>query len=83
MTLYQALQDVNKGRIIDNGCNYELIALAKGRYTFELFSGRSITIICNDTPAENARKLENNYYNMITPAEHFDGIRTADYTKEV
>lgn len=79
MTLLEALQDIGKGRIIDNGCNYELIALAKGRYTLTI-DEEPLTITLTGTPGENADEIQRVYsdhihsrhklYNRITKAEY-------------
>ena len=66
MTLLEALQDIGKGRIIDNGCSYELIALAKGAYTFTLANGKEISIILNGKQGENAEHIEKDFYNKVS-----------------
>jgi hypothetical protein len=81
MTLLEALEDIGKGRIIDNGCDYELIALAKGRYIFVIGWIDEILVIDLDgKPGENARKIERTFdeyceknhklYNCIHHAEY-------------
>lgn len=81
MTLYEALQDIGKGRIIDNGCDFELIALAKGRYTFTLADESTIEIIINGRQGENARNLEKEYYSKA-PAIYRNHIIKAEYTRK-
>ena len=65
MTLLEALQDIGKGRIIDNGCDYQLIALAKGVYTITIENGRKIEITLDGKQGENARRIEGEF-NRIT-----------------
>ena len=60
MTLYEALQDIGKGRIIDNGCDYVMISLAKGRYTIHN-GGKVFSITLTGSQGENARTLEREY----------------------
>ena len=81
MTLYEALQDIGKGRFIDNGCNYELIALAKGRYTFTLAYESAIEIIINGRQGENARNLEKEYYSKVSSI-YRNSIIKAEYTRK-
>ena len=82
MTLLESLQDIGKGRIIDNGCEYELIALAKGVYTFTLANGEQIQIKLDGRQGENAAQMLKEYrekaqaincgayYNRIIKAEY-------------
>lgn len=63
MTLYEALQDIGKGRFVDNGCDYELIALAKGTYTFIVNTYRTpyeqvVKIRLDGRQGENAHNIE-------------------------
>lgn len=81
MTLYESLQDIGKGRFIDNGCNYELIALAKGRYTFTLADESAIEIIVDGRQGENARNLEKEYYSKVY-AIYRNSITKAEYTRK-
>lgn len=81
MTLYEALQDIGKGRIIDNGCDFELIALAKGRYTFTLADESTIEIITDGRQGENARDLEKEYYNKVSSI-YRNSIIKAEYTRK-
>lgn len=83
MTLYEALQDIGKGRFVDNGCDYELIAIAKGLYTFTVSTHTApyeqvIKIRLDGKQGENAReiemqfsmKVERHCSNRITKAEY-------------
>lgn len=83
MTLYEALQDIGKGRFVDNGCDYELIAIAKGLYTFTVRTYTApyeqiIKIRLDGKQGENARDIEKQFYekverhcnNRITKAEY-------------
>lgn len=80
MTLLESLQDIGKGRVIDTGCDYELIALAKGTYHFEFNSFshlEPLTVTLTGKQGENARELKRAYYNhnrlggnSITKAEY-------------
>lgn len=62
MTLLESLQDIGKGRIIDNGCEYELIALAKGNYTFTTrnYSGeeKDFSFTLDGRQGENAKMIQ-------------------------
>lgn len=83
MTLLEALQDIGKGRIIDNGCEYELIALAKGTYTFKnSWYGDEFEITLTGKQGENARQLEKAFYDYIE-AHHrsYNSISQAEYKK--
>ena len=57
MTVLEALEDIGKGRIIDNGCDYELIALAKGTYTFHFSIGETDTITLSGGRGANAHQM--------------------------
>lgn len=80
MTLFESLQDIGKGRFIDNGCDYELIALAKGLYCFTLASGEMIEIRLDGKQGENAAKIEKEYYSKA-PAIYRKQIIKAEYKK--
>lgn len=82
MTLYEALQDAGKGRIVDTGCDYKLIALAKGRYTFTTFTGYTFTLEATGSPAENARQIERQFYAESTKNRFlYNEIKRMDYKK--
>lgn len=77
MTLLEALQDIGKGRIIDNGCNYELVALAKGTYKIKNhWHGLETEITLDGKPGENAAAIEKAYYNFLSknPVLTYDGV---------
>jgi len=80
MTLLEALQDIGKGRIIDNGCDYELIALAKGVYTFTLANEQEVKIILDGKQGENARKIDREFYNTANKI-YRNSIVKAEYKK--
>lgn len=83
MTLLEALEDIGKGRIIDNGCDYELIALAKGRYTFTFWrTGEALEITLTGKQGENAQQIER-IFNEYCYKNHlsYNEIYSADYTK--
>ena len=82
MTLYKALQDINKGRFIDNGYNLQLVAIAKGRYIFHLLSGDKFEIELLNKQGENARQIENEFYIFIHINNIlYSDIISADYKK--
>ena len=83
MTVLEALQDIGKGRIIDNGCNYELIAIAKGRYTFHFWeNGQDLIITLAGTPAENAAAIQAQFSAYCKEKRVSEqGITRANYTK--
>ena len=82
MTLIEALQDICKGRIIDNGCNYELVALAKGKYKFWLNCFQDVfEITLTGKQGENAETIQrafNNY--LIEKRFYYSEIYKAEYT---
>ena len=81
MTLLEALQDIGKGRIIDNGCSYDLIALAKGIYTFTVRTyseEKSIEIKLDGKQGENARRIESIFYSINK--QHYPIVK-AEYRK--
>lgn len=82
MTLIEALQDICKGRIIDNGCNYELIALAKGTYKFWINCYRDVfEITLKGKQGENAATIQREF-NKYLHEKHFyySEIYKAEYT---
>jgi len=86
MTLYEALQDIGKGRFVDNGCDYELIALAKGLYTFTVSTHTApyeqvIEIRLDGKQGENAHNLEKEYYSKVS-AIYRNSIIKAEYTRK-
>lgn len=86
MTLYEALQDKGKGRFIDNGCDFEMIALAKGTYTFTVRTDsfpyeKEITIILDGKQGENARKMEKEFYS-ISGGYYHNKIIALDYSRK-
>ena len=86
MTLYEALEDIGKGRIIEvgGGCELYLAALAKGRYTMKNYwHGKEKTVILTGTPGENARTIEKAYYDFLreNPVIDFDGGIYIEYSK--
>ena len=85
MTLLEALQDIGKGRIIDNGCEYELIALAKGAYTFTLANGAQIEIKTAGKQGENAAQLVREYREKaqrIAHGAYYNSIIKAEYKRQ-
>ena len=89
MTIIEALQDIGKGRIIDNGCEYELIALAKGKYTFTVrnYSGeeKDFSVTLDGRQGENAEMIQclwEAYLRKESPLLH-DKIVKAEYRKAV
>jgi len=80
MTLLEALQDIGKGRIIDNGCDYELIALAKGVYTFTLANEQIIKITLDGKQGENARRIDREFYSAANKI-YRNRIVKAEYKK--
>ena len=82
MTLYEALQDIEKGRFIDTGCDYQIIALAKGFYCFTLASGEKIEIRLDGKQGENARRIEREFYSRAGKI-YRDRIIKAEYKKGV
>ena len=83
MTLYEALQDIGKGRFTDNGCDYQIIALAKGRYNFKFWrTGATLEITLAGKPGENARQIERAFYTYCEKNHLlYDEITSADYSK--
>ena len=84
MTLYEALQDMCKGRIIEvgGGCDLQLIALAKGTYIFDFARGDRFEIELTGDQGENAYKLEREYYKYIFENHHsYDEIWRKEYRK--
>lgn len=83
MTLLEALQDIGKGRIIDNGCEFELIALAKGTYVFKNFwYDDEFEITLTGTQGENAREIQRAFYNYIaTNHRIYNSISQAEYRR--
>ena len=81
MTLFEALQDMGKGRIIDTGCDYELIALARGVYTFHFWeTGEDLVITLSETPAENARAIKKQF-SAYCRQNHVEHVTKATYHK--
>ena len=82
MTLYEALQDQGKGRIIDNGCDYDLIALAKGSYTARFYNGKVFNITLTGKQGENDRKIEKEY-NLFCRDNRtcYNEIQSLDYER--
>ena len=87
MTLYEALQDIGKGRFIDNGCDEELIAIAKGKYRFYFWlPGKTdngfIEIVLTGKQGENARQIERQFYTVCQACSLYpNGIIKAEYRK--
>lgn len=81
MTLFESLQDIKKGRFIDTGCDYKLIALAKGLYCFTLASGEKIEIRLDGKQGENAVKIEKEFYSRAGKI-YRDRITKAEYTRK-
>lgn len=83
MTLYEALQDIGKGRFVDNGCDYDLIALAKGTYTFRNdWEDYAFTITLDGKQGENAQKIEREYFKFCTDnRKMYNAITSAEYKK--
>ena len=88
MTLYDALQDINRGRFIDTGCDYQMIALAKGRYTITTCychktGGAAVfSITLTGKQGENAHRIERDFYKFCE--EHklmYNCIYSIDYSK--
>lgn len=67
MTLFEALQDINKGRFVDTGCDYRLLALASGRYTITTqychkTGGAAVfSITLTGKQGENASRIEREF----------------------
>ncbi len=82
MTLLEALQDIYKGRIIDNGCNYELIALAKGKYKFWLNCFHDVfEITLTGNQGENAATIQREFNKyLIEKRFYYSEIYKAEYT---
>jgi len=76
MTVLEALSDIGKGRIIDNGCEYELIALAKGTYTFHFSIGVTDSITLSGGRGENAQQMR--WYDRNLGSRH-NSIVKAEY----
>ena len=70
MTLYEALQDINKGRFVDTGCDFQIVALAKGFYTI-YNGGKVFSISLTGKQGDNARTIEKEY-NSFCWAEHLE-----------
>ena len=84
MTLLEALEDIGKGRIIDNpnACEYRLVALARGIYSFYIWqTGETVEIELTGTPTENAEKIEKEWYKRVQPF-YQDSITRAAYRKK-
>ena len=83
MTLLEALEDIGKGRIIDNGCDYELIALAKGTYTFTIgWVDDYFTITLTGKQGENAQEMQRAFYNYVeTHYKEYNCIHKAEYRR--
>ena len=82
MTLIEALQDICKGRIIDNGCSYELVALAKGHYKFWVNRFQDVfEITLTGKQGENATTIQREF-NKYLDEKHFfySEIYKAEYT---
>ena len=73
MTLYEALQDIGKGRFYDTGCDWDCVALAKGTYTFEFHDAPTFTITLDGKQGDNARMIEKEFYKHCDkyPLAHF------------
>ncbi len=81
MTLFEALMDMGKGRFVDTGCDWMLVALAKGTYTFRLYDEDEIIIVLNGTPSENAHRIEKEWYDKL--GWRGNRIIKADYSKTI
>ena len=88
MTLYEALQDINKGRFINTGCDCSMISLASGRYPIttqychKLGRAAVISITLTGKQGENARRIEREFYKFCE--EHklmYNCIYSIDYAK--
>ena len=76
MKLYEALEDIGKGRFKDFDCDRELIALAKGVYTFRE-ERKEYSITLDGTPAENAERIQKEYYRLTDT----NNILSLDYRR--
>lgn len=83
MTLYEALQDIGKGRFYDNGCDWDFVALAKGTYTFEFWDAPTFTITLDGKQGDNARMIEKAFteHERKHPLVRFYGIYHASYKR--
>lgn len=85
MELYEALQDIGKGRFYDNGCDYTFSALASGVYNFEIYfySGeiKPLEIVVNGKPSENAETLEREFYHFMDLNRAASHIYSLSYSK--
>lgn len=83
MTLYEALQDIGKGRFYDNGCDWDFVALAKGVYTFEFWDAPTFTITLDGKQGDNARMIEKEYYKHLhnNPVAQFHGTCGLTYKR--
>lgn len=85
MTLYEALQDMCKGRIIEvgGGCELALVALAKGTYIFEFWRGEDrFEIELTGGQGENAAKIEREFNKFVEEHNYsFDDIWRKEYRK--
>ena len=83
MTLYDALQDIGKGRFVDTGCDWQMVALAKGMYTISFrYPREPLTITLTGKQGENAADMERAFYNYID-ANHilYNAVTGIDYKK--
>ncbi len=87
MTLYESLQDKGKGRFIDNGCDFEMIALAKGTYTFTVRTyyapyEREIKITLDGKQGENARRMEKEFFEKTQHGYFANSITKLEYSRK-
>ena len=81
MTLFEALQDIGKGRIADVHGTYELIALARGVYTFHFWeTGEDLVITLSETPAENAIAIKKQF-SAYCRQNHVEHVTRSSYHK--
>lgn len=81
-TLYDALQDIGKGRFIDTGCDYQIIALAKGFYKITMQNGKQFEITLDGKQGENAWQIEKKFYEFCyqTGTDHTE-VRQIEYRR--
>lgn len=63
-TLYDALQDICKGRFIESGGDIQIIALAKGFYKITMQNGKQFEITLDGKQGENAWQIEKKFYDF-------------------
>ena len=82
MTLYEALQDICKGRIIESGGSYELVALAKGHYKFWVNCFQNVfEITLTGKQGENAETIQREFYKYLHEKHfYYSEIYKAEYT---